>query len=73
MEASVKTGFKKTLMGAIDVCAVLLLGSVALLIGAAGLHTLAIQAIVCAVTAAFCSLLWTRVVNYLLLSAAKDK
>lgn len=73
VESSVKMGFKKTLMGAIDVCAVLLLGSVALLIGAAGLHTLAIQAIVCAVTAAFCSLLWTRVVNYLLLSAAKDK
>lgn len=73
IESSVKTGFKKTLMGAIDVCVVFALGSIALLIGAAGLHMLAIQAIVCAAVAAFCSLLWTRVINYLLMSAAKNK
>lgn len=73
IESSVKQGFKKTLMGAIDVCAVFALGSIALLIGAAGLHMLSIQAMVCAGAAAFCSLLWTRVINYLLMSASRNK
>lgn len=71
--SSVKAGNKKTLLGAVDVCAVLVLGSLALLIGAAGLHTFAIQALICSVAAAFCSLLWTRVISYLLLSASHDK
>ena len=70
--ASVKAGFNKSLMTAIDLLAVLVIGSLALLIAAAGLHVFAIQALICFVVSAFCSLLWTRVINYLLLSASKD-
>lgn len=73
VESSVKAGYKKSLMTTVDVCAVLFGGAIALLIGAAGLHTVAIQAIICFAAAAFCSLLWTRVMNTMLLSAAKDK
>lgn len=73
VESSVKGGFKKTLFGIVDIYAVLLLGSLALLIGGAGLHTLALQAIICVVTGAFCSLLWGRVINYIFLSASKNK
>lgn len=57
----------------IDVYAVLVLASVALLIGAAGLHTLALQALICFVTGAFCNLLWTRFINCMLVSSSKDK
>ena len=73
VESSVKGGFRKTLWGIVDIYAVLLLGSLALLIGGAGLHTLALQAIICVVTGAFCSLLWGRVINYVFLSASKNK
>jgi len=73
VESSVKSGYKKTLMEMVDVWSVLLLGSVALLIGTAGLHTLALQAILCVVTGAFCSLLWTRVISAMLMSASKNK
>ncbi len=73
VESSVKIGFKKTILGAIDALAVLALGSVALLIGTGGFWALAIEALVCFVTAAFCALLWTRVISYLLMSASKDK
>ena len=60
-------------MTAIDVLAVLLLGSLALLIGVGGLFTVALQAIiaVCA-SAAFCVLLG-RAINFTCLSANKDK
>lgn len=73
IDSSVKSGYNKTLWPTVDVYAVLLLGAVALLIGAAGLQTLATQAIICIVTAAFCNLLWTRVINYLFLGASKNK
>ena len=73
VESSVKSGYKKTLMEMVDVWSVLLLGSAALLIGTAGLHTLALQAILCVVTGAFCSLLWTRVISAMLMSASKNK
>ncbi len=73
VETAVKLGYKKTLMTAIDVHAVLLLGSLALLIGVGGLFTVALQAIiaVCA-SAAFCVLLG-RAINFTCLSANKDK
>lgn len=73
VESSVKGGYKKTLFTVIDIYAVLLLGSLALLIGAAGLHTLAVQAIICVVTGAFINLLWARAINFTYLSASKDK
>ncbi|MBQ5926780.1 MAG: hypothetical protein IIX01_02525 [Clostridia bacterium] len=73
IDSAVKTGYKKSLMFAVDVCVVFALSALALLIGAGGLHTFAIQALICAATFAFCSLLWTRVINYLLVSASKDK
>lgn len=71
--SSVKGGYKKTLFGIVDIYAVLLLGGIAFLLGGAGLHTLAAQAIICIVTGAFCNLLWGRVINYMLLSASKNK
>jgi hypothetical protein len=73
VESSVKNGFNKTLWNVVDVYAVALLGALALLIGVAGLYTLALQAIICIVTAAFCNLLWNRAINYTLLSASKNK
>ncbi|MBQ8295089.1 MAG: hypothetical protein IJX87_01500 [Clostridia bacterium] len=73
MESSVKGGYKTTLWGIVDLYAVLLLGSLALLIGAAGVQTFALQAIIVVVTAAFCNLLWGRVINYVAMSASKDK
>ena len=73
IESSVKGGYKKTIMTVVDVYAVLTLGAVALLIGVAGVNTFALQALICIVTAAFCNLLWTRVINVMLLSASKDK
>ena len=72
-ESSVKGGYKKTLWGIVDIYAVLLLGALAFLIGASGLHTLAIQTIICVVTGAFINLLWARAINFMLLSASKDK
>lgn len=73
VESSVKAGYKKTLGDIIDVYAVALLGSIALLIAVGGVYTMALQAIICVVTAAFCSLLWGRLINFLYLSATKDK
>ena len=60
-------------MAVVDVYAVLALGAAALLIGVAGVNTFALQALICVVTAAFCNLLWTRVISAMLLSASKDK
>lgn len=73
VESSVKGGYKKTVWGVVDIYAVLLLGALALLIGGAGLYTVALQAIICIVTGAFCNLLWGRAINYVFLSASKDK
>jgi preprotein translocase subunit SecD len=73
VESSVKGGYKHTIWNVVDVYAVALLASLALLICVAGMYTLALQAIICVCTAAFCNLLWTRVINVMLLSASKDK
>ncbi len=73
IDSSVKGGYDKTIWSTVDVYAVLLLGALALLIGAAGLQTLATQALICIVTGAFCNLLWTRVINHLFLGASKNK
>lgn len=73
VESAVKAGYKKTLLSTIDVCVVLFVGALLLLIGAAGLHTVAVQGLICFAATAFCSLLWTRVINALLLSASKNK
>ena len=73
VESSVKGGYKKTLWLTIDTYAVLLLSALALLIGAASLQTFAIQAIICVVAAAFCNLLWARGINFVFLSASKNK
>ncbi len=73
VESSVKNGFNKTVWNVVDVYVVLLLGALALLIGAAGLYTFALQAIICIVAAAFCNLLWNRAINFVLLSASKNK
>ncbi len=71
--SSVKGGYKKTLWNIIDIYAVLLFGAVALLIGVASLNTIACQAIICILAGGFCTLLWGRFINLLLLSASKDK
>ncbi len=71
--SSVKGGYKKTLFGIIDIYAVLLLASLAFLIGVGGLYTLALQMLICVVTAAFNNLLWARAINYTFLSASKNK
>ena len=71
--SSVKTGYNKTLLGIVDIYAVLLLGALALLIGVAGITAIAVEAIICVVAAAFCNLVWGRVINLMLLSASKDK
>lgn len=71
--SSVKGGYKKTFWGMLDVYAVLLIGAVAALIGVAGLHMLAIQAIICVLTGAFCNLLWGRALNVILSSTNKNK
>ncbi len=73
IESSIKGGYKKTIMTVVDAYAVFTLGALALLIGVAGVNTFALQALICVVTAAFCNLLWTRVINVMLLSASKDK
>lgn len=71
--SAVKGGYTKTLGGVIDVYAVALLAAIAMLIAVAGLFTMALQALICLVTAAFCNLLWARAINYVFLSASKDK
>lgn len=73
VESSVKAGYKKTLAGVVDVYVVLIGAALALLIGAAGLHTMALQALICFVTGAFCNLLWTRFISHMMLSASKNK
>lgn len=71
--SSVSLGYKKTLWTTVDVYAVLLLGALSALIMTGSLQTIALQAVISIVAAAFCSLLWTRVINYVHLSSVKDK
>ena len=71
--SAVKNGYKNSIMFTVDVYAVLLLGAIALLIGVPALQTFATQAMICIITGAFCNLLGTRCVSYMLLSASKDK
>jgi hypothetical protein len=73
IESSVKGGYNKTLAGTLDIYVVALLGALAFLIGGAGMHTVALQAIICVITAAFCNLLWGRFINFVFLSAHDDK
>ncbi|MBQ9114237.1 MAG: hypothetical protein IJY05_04850 [Clostridia bacterium] len=73
VESSIKGGYKKTFWGMLDTYAVLLIGAVAALLGVAGLHMLAIQALICVLTGAFCNLLWGRALNVILMSASKNK
>ncbi|MBE7067735.1 MAG: hypothetical protein E7381_00380 [Clostridiales bacterium] len=73
VESSVKGGYRKTIWTIVDIYAVLLLGALALLVGVAGTYTLALQALICIVTGAFCSLLWARAINFVFLSASKNK
>lgn len=73
VDSSVKNAFKKTLLSAVDVCVIAVIGSVSFLIGGAALQTVAAQAVICFAAASFACLVWTRVLNHLLLSAAKDK
>ena len=68
-----KNAFKKTLLSAVDACVIAVIGSVAFLIGGAALQTVAAQAVICFAAASFVCLVWTRVINHLLLSASKDK
>ncbi len=73
IQSSVKNGYKKTLWTIVDIYAVLLLGALALLVGVASLFTVACQAIICILAGAFCTLLWGRFINLMLVSASKDK
>lgn len=73
VESAVKAGFKKTLLTTVDACALAVLISLALLIGTTGLNTVAIQALICFATMAFNALLFTRIMNFLLVSASKNK
>ena len=73
IESSVKGAYKKTLWHVIDVYVVALLGALALILGGAGLATLAWQSVICILSAAFCNLLWARAINFVFLSASKDK
>ena len=72
-ESSVKGGYKKTLWTVVDIYVVLLLGALAFLIGIGGGATFATQAIISIVAGAFINLLWARAINFLLMSASKDK
>ena len=73
VDSSIKGGYKKTILSVVDVYAVLTLGALALLIGGAGVTTMALQALICVITGAFINLLWARAINYVYLSASKDK
>jgi preprotein translocase subunit SecD len=72
VESAVKNGYKNTLLHVVDIYAVLLIGALIFLSAIGGLFTVALQAIICIVTAAFCNLLWTRAINYVFMSASAD-
>jgi preprotein translocase subunit SecD len=73
VESAVKGGYRKTLMLVVDVYAVAVLGAAAMLLAISGVHTFALQALICLITGVFCNMLWTRAINVMLLSASKDK
>ncbi|MBQ8374425.1 MAG: hypothetical protein IJX98_02485 [Clostridia bacterium] len=73
VDSSVMLGYKSTIWLTVDIYAVLLLGALAMLIGAAGVQIMALQAIICLVAGAFCNLLWGRLINYIYLSTQKNK
>ncbi len=73
VESAVKAANKKNLAGMIDVYAVALIGAVIFLTAVAGVYTMALQALICLITGAFCNLLWGRLINFLYMSASKDK
>lgn len=73
VDSSVKLAFKRTLLPAVDVCVVAVLCSIAGLFASSGVHTLAAQCLICFAAVSFVCLIWTRVLNTLLISATKDK
>ena len=73
VDSSVKNAFRKTLLPAVDACVAAVLSSIAFLIGGAGLQIVAAQCLICFAAASFVCLIWTRVLNCMLVSAAKDK
>ena len=73
IESSVKNGYKHTLLHVVDIYVVLLIGALIFLTAIGGIFTVALQAIICIITGAFCNLLWTRAINYVFLSASADK
>ena len=72
-ESSIKGGYRKTILGVVDVYVVLFLGALACLIGVAGTATFGTQALICVVAGAFINLVWARFINHVLVSANKDK
>lgn len=72
VESSVSMGYKKTLMLNVDIYAVLILASIALFIATGGVATMAAQALICFISAAFCNVLWGRFINYAYLSSQKN-
>ncbi len=71
--SSVTLAYKKSLWTTVDVYVTLLIGTLCMLIMTGSLQTIACQALICVVAAAFCNLLWTRVINHIHLSSVKDK
>ena len=71
-ESAANAAYKATLGEIVDTYAVLILGALIFLV-IGGVYTMASQAVICLVTAAFCNLLWGRLINYLYMSAVKDK
>ena len=71
-ESSMAAAYKSMLGEMIDTYAILLIGALTVAV-IGGAYTMAVQALICLVTAAFCSLLWGRLINYLYMSATKDK
>ena len=72
-ESAMSAAYKATLWEMVDTYAVLLIGALIFLVAVGGVYVMALQALICLVTAAFCNLLWGRLINYLYMSAAKDK
>ena len=72
-ESAVKNAYKSTLWETVDTYAVVLIGALIFLTAVGGVYTMTLQALICLVTGAFCNLLWGRLINYLYMSASKDK
>jgi hypothetical protein len=72
-ESAVKNAYKSMLWETVDTYAVVLIGALIFLTTIGGVYTMTLQALICLVTGAFCNLLWGRLINYLYMSASKDK